>query len=738
MRRLFTFYKIWRSGILLFGVIMLGSGVIASPRRDRRPEIVEGIPSLGSEDMEILLRKVMDDNKDQSYVVTKVRLLKAFLENVRLQAHRDDVFVDAFLDVYAISKIRDERFNEFARVTPGLEDTRDWYRSTHGGYVSHIDPTHTCPDWESLLKLGFPGIARRARQRLETAKTEKEKVFLQCVVEAYDALCAFCVRWAAAAEIAGAGSCAAVLRELAEHEPRTLREGLQLMLVYTIVQLAEGEPVRSQGLFDRNYERLYNADVAAGRETRESAKALVRALYDKFYIQGHKNGMNIGFGGLGRDGVPVWNELTEIGFELHRELNRVNPKLTFRYSTKTPDWQMRKVCQCLAEGRTSVVFLNDDVARVMFKRRGKSCEDVAEAVLIGCYEPAIQGREVIASMSVWLNMAKPLEAVLNNGRGFDGFPVGPSCELPKDYASFEAEYMRQLEALARNAMDKTRLWEEHWYDLNPSPIMSGQFRDAVANARDAYDGGMKYNSSGVMLAGMATVADSLAAVRYLVDESRLVTMAELAAILKCNWEGHEGLRLKARRVAPKWGNNDDRVDLLGKKVYDRMSALVNTTPNGHGGFFQAGFWSIDDDLAFGELTAATPEGRKAGDAISRNNVATAGCGREGATALVLTNAKLDQANSPDGYILDVILPASAGSDGAVASRIVQFLRCFATLGGQSIHFNVFNAEILREARRDPSRYEDLQVRVCGWNVRWNDLSKAEQDHFILTAEAQER
>jgi len=73
-------------------------------------------------------------------------------------------------------------------------------------------------------------------------------------------------------------------------------------------------------------------------------------------------------------------------------------------------------------------------------------------------------------------------------------------------------------------------------------------------------------------------------------------LTELGEILKNDWKGREDLRLKARNGAPKWGNNDDRADLVGKRVFDFLSALVNATPNGHGGTFQAGFWSIDDDI----------------------------------------------------------------------------------------------------------------------------------------------
>ena len=699
---------------------------------DISAEVVPG-SGLDGKALEALLDRIEQENAAKPFIVTRTKWLSTVFDKMRLAVLPNDVFVD-FAPAGLGGRLQ-KRLRDFAAKTPELKMTKPWLNGVEGAYVACLDPSHTCPDWESILSLGLRGLADRARRRLVTAKTDEERLFLSCVVEVYDASVRLALRWADVAEREGARDCAAVLREIAAHEPRTLREALQLMLFYDRCQEIEDECVRSQGLFDRLYIRFYRADIAAGRETRESAKALVREVFRKFYRQWHPNGKNIGFGGYDKAGNPVWNELTEIGFELHYELNRHNPKLTFRYGSKTPHEQLLKVTRCLADGRTSVVFMNDDVGREMFMRRGKSAEDAADAVLIGCYEPGIQGREVIASMSCWINMAKPLEEIVESS---NRQMVDTNCQLPaQTFQTFLSDYLRRLDALAVTALAKTRLWEENWNELNPSPLMSGSFRDAVANARDAYRGAMKYNQSGVMCAGLATVADSLAAVRYLVEDEKLVTMAELMEILRNDWKGHEDLRLRARRSAPKWGNNDDRVDALAKKVYDALSARVNSTPNGHGGTYQAGFWSIDNDRGLGGFTAATPDGRHRGETLSRNNSATAGCGKGGPTALLLSGAKLDQANAPDGFIVDAILPATARKDEANAERIAAFLETFVKLGGQCIHLNVFNSWTLRDAQAHPEKYEDLQVRVCGWNVRWNDLSKPEQNHFIATAEAQE-
>ena len=706
---------------------------------DRSAEIVAS-SGLSREALWTRLNEIEKAQAGRPYVVARTKMLAEVFAQARLAVRADDTFVDWFPDWGLLSDIRQRRVWRFAKASPVLQTAggASVHRGTaRGAYHACLDPSHVCPDWESILALGPRGLAARARTRRTTAATDGERLFLDSVAEVYDAMVALALRWADVAESRGAAACAATLREVAAHPPRTLREALQLQLLYDRCQETEGEYVRSQGLFDRLYVGFYRADLAAGRETRASAKELIRQCFLKYYVQNHPNNKNIAFGGYGRDGRPVWNELTELAFELHYELNHVNPKLTFRYGEKTPQDQLLKVCRCVADGRNSIVFFNDDVAREMFLRRGKEPADVADGVLIGCYEPGIQGREVIASMAAWISLAKPLELAFNGGCTFAGDRLGPEAPLPGDFAAFEREYLRQLAALARQTCAMARVYAENWQELNPSPLMSGSFRDAVAAAKDACCGGMKYNQSGVMCAGLATAADSLAAVRYLVDETKAVTMAELRDILKADWKGHEELRLKARRLPPKWGNNDDRVDLLAKKAYATLAACVNAEPNGHGGTFQAGFWSINNDRVLGRNTAATPDGRRAGETLSRNNVATAGCGTGGPTALILSQTKLDQAEAPDGFISDILLPMSLAENPDAPAHVAALLTTYGAKGGQCIHFNCFSAATLRDAMAHPEKYPDLQVRVCGWNERWVDMSRAEQLHFLATAEAQE-
>ena len=502
-----------------------------SPSKMKEMEVDED-GGKSTKELEALLDAVERTYAGRPYLVIRTRYMMTMFDNVRVCLAKNHEFAYWTLDKGLVGKRTSKRIQQFLASSPRRRFSR---KDSNGAFMAILDRSHTCPDWESLLKLGPSGIVARAQERLKTAKNQDEEVFLKCVVELYKAFSRLLVRWGKFAEKKGMTAVAAALKAVAARPPRTLREALQLGLVYDHCQEMEGELVRNQGLFDRLYIDFYRRDLAEGRETRETAKALVRDWFLRLYSLNSGNpGKNVGLGGYDAAGKPVWNELTEIAFELHDELANPSPKLSYRLGRNTPREQLERVVRCIADGRTSVVFANDDVLGESFRRRGKTPEDIANYVLIGCYEPGVMGREIIASMSCQINLVKPLEAVFNNGRDFAGFRVGPDCALPPDAAAFEREYLRQTDAVLDRMFAATRFLEEHWCDLNPSPFLSGAYRDCIANAADMSLGGAKYNQSGCVCLGLPTVADSLAAIHYLVDEAKLVTMSELGDILRAD------------------------------------------------------------------------------------------------------------------------------------------------------------------------------------------------------------
>ena len=137
----------------------------------------------------------------------------------------------------------------------------------------------------------------------------------------------------------------------------------------------------------------------------------------------------------------------------------------------------------------------------------------------------------------------------------------------------------------------------------------------------------------------------------------------------------------------------------------------------------------------GKLTASSANGRLLGEELSKNISSSMGQNREGATAAILSATKIDASSFISDAALDLgLLPsATKGDDGL--SAMYGLLMTFVRRGGHALHINVFDADTLRDAQKDPEKYGDLQIRVCGWNVLWNNINKEEQDGFIRQAEA---
>jgi pyruvate-formate lyase len=114
-----------------------------------------------------------------------------------------------------------------------------------------------------------------------------------------------------------------------------------------------------------------------------------------------------------------------------------------------------------------------------------------------------------------------------------------------------------------------------------------------------------------------------------------------------------------------------------------------------------------------------------------------GQNREGATAAILSATKIDATAFAGDAALDLGLHPSAVKGAQGLDAMYALLLTLAKRGGHALHINVFDANTLRDAQAHPDQYRDLQIRVCGWNVLWNNINQTEQDAFIRQAEALE-
>jgi len=192
--------------------------------------------------------------------------------------------------------------------------------------------------------------------------------------------------------------------------------------------------------------------------------------------------------------------------------------------------------------------------------------------------------------------------------------------------------------------------------------------------------------------------------------------------------------MKIHNDLDKWGNNRVEPDMIAQDIMNFSTKLVLNKPNNRGGVFKTGLFTIDNHVYCGSKMGATPDGRKATAPLSKNMSSVIAMDRQGVTALIGSAAKIDYTQFPDGSVLDIMLHPSAvqGKDGLNA--MLDLIKTFYKGGGFSLQYNILDVETLKKAQENPEEYANLQVRVCGWNAYFIDLSKTLQNEFILQAE----
>jgi len=693
-----------------------------------------------------------------SRMTKKAALFELILTQARVNIDPEDWFAGHFEGRGLLSKLQDAWRSETSETMLSEEAHVLERASKSGAFDAELDLGHISPGWRYLLEYGVSGLlenvrgARRAHGAARLTKTQAD--FYDAAETVLTAFIRFILRLAEQVDKTAASypehagrmnKLSECLRSLSCGAPASLYEALQLTYLFHQLIEYEGELVRSMGSFDRNFSRFYEADIASGRITEGDAAELIRFFWMKFFAKtrGRDNGKNFYFGGRTAPGygtapgADAVTGLTRIALGVFYELEQTDPKLSIKIHKDSPEQYIRQVARCIRDGRTSMVLVNDDVAVRAVAKYGKDPADAYDYLLIGCYEPAIEGREIACNMSIKINLAKPIELVLNNGYDpvtgeFIGVDTGDP-ETLGSYEEFLGAYKEQLKHQIGLATGAIKAYEPFWPDINPSPLLSSTFKDCVLSGVDVSGGGAKYNNTGCMGGCLANAADSLIAVRRLVyDECRL-SMGELVQALRGDWAGHEKLLAYVRNRLPKWGNNDDEADAAARDIADFYTSNVNGKPNNRGGIFVASMFSLDNNIRWGKKLGALPDGRRAGTYLSKNIGAMTAMDRAGVTAHIESVTKLDFENIPNGSALDIHLHPSAIAGEQGIDALIGLIKTFFARGGFGIQFNVFDANTLREAQRDPQKYATLQVRVCGWNVYFITLSAEAQEQFINTS-----
>ena len=647
-----------------------------------------------------------------------------------------------------------------------------------GGWPIYLPPGHLTPGYQNILRQGYGAIRKKAQDWLDEHEGNimgndiGKYMFYKAATVACDGAITLTRRYAdlsrqLAAEATDPAkkaefeSRAQSLDWIATETPRTFWEACQMALLYDVFLKSDNDPgVISLGRFDQYTWPYLKKELEEGTITLDEAQELVDGFFLKintFY--GGSFGKTAQTAGIGvsfqhttiggtdpKTGEDAVNPVSYMVLEALARLDLHDPTISLRVTKNTPKemWDCAMAASCRVGGLP--LLQNDDVIiPALMKEVGFSLEDARNFAFIGCQEitgfgndyPAPNGSAMGHNGIFW---AIVLVMAINNGIN----PInGAQCpEKVRSGYLYDMETMDDVKAAFEKICTWMLTWSatlnnltEHEYPrLFPFPNLSISTEGCMESGKDVSEGGAKYNSYGGTATGLATTADSLTALKYIVYDKKIATREEFLQAILDNWEGHEELRQRVLHQVPHYGNNDPYADMEMKYVMDLYYNITRAFSTCRCTTYKCGTFGASDHVVQGEITWATPDGRKTGEPIA--DACSPGQGRDvcGPTGVFNSAVNFEHGHYLDGMALNLkIHPTSLRADDGV-TKLEDMTRTYFSNGGMEVQYNVVDAETLRKAQAHPEDYHNLVVRIAGFSAYFVDMTEAMQNDIISRAE----
>ncbi len=620
------------------------------------------------------------------------------------------------------------------------------------------------PDYQDVLfKKGFGGLLREAEAHiakltLTSAEDLKKKEFYQSVILTSEGIISLANRYAAKARELAAQEkdetrkkellkIAEVCSRVPENPPADFYEAIQFVWFTQIGGILSENPLALNiGRFDQFMAPYYQSDMEKGIRTREEIQELVEALWLKLsewvwtisantaeFFAGYNQFQNLTVGGKTREGKDATNDLSYICLEATERIKTHQPGLSVRIHQDCPDRFLEAVTHLVSKGTGFPAIHNDGAGYQMLINAGYEPEDARDWNNCGCVVPHFRKTGEWTSAAN-INFTAALEFALNEGKSrLTGEQIGLDEKRGAEFASYEEvedAFYRQFDYLIEQAVIATLLAQKLHKEMVPRPFLSSCIEECMTQGRDLVDAGAKYNLGPVLTGiGLAVTSNSLAAIKQLVFEEKLVSMETLLKALDANWEGYEELRQLARKV-PKYGNDMDEVDDIAIKMANHYYKKGHQYNDINGNPFNTAFMGISNYLPTGKVVGATPCGRKAREPLSEGVSPFAGSDTATPLAAMRSAAKLNQDVHSGGTLLNLRLNEELVNTKRGQSNLGAMIQSFFSLGAFHVQFNTISTDTLRRAQEKPEDYKDLLVRVAGYSTQFVNLSRSMQDAII--------
>lgn len=590
-------------------------------------------------------------------------------------------------------------------------------------------------DLSALFTLGIDGLRGNLSALAKSATGERADTYTS-FLDAMDGLSRMIETAAETAEAAMKAAdehrraelsvMSGVCRRIAHLPPASFREAIQLLSLVNFAVLADMVLLVGPGRLDRSLWRYYQADVQAGKLTRDEALQFIECLYllvNETVVDGLAIAVMVG----GRDeaGRDTTNELSYLSLEALRRTKLVYPTVGVCWHEGTPRELSDLAIELIAEGYTTPAFFNDDVIQRGLAKLGVPSEDRCRYINSTCVEITPCGASNVWVASPYYNLCglllEEIQAVSDNP--------------PAEFEAFLRGYFDRVNRAIREAVAVQNQFRRERRDHGRKPLQSVFTRDCVARGLDIDAGGATYNWIECSFVGMANLADSLTVLRGELFDARSTTWPEFLVLLQSDFKNNEAARLRFLHDYPKYGQGNEAVDALLGQIASTVIGLCSMyrvrpddSPYVPGSFC----WIMHEML--GRDTGATPDGRHAGAPFADGGGPAQGRETLGPTAAILSTTSWDHSPMIGGLAYNMKFNASLFHTPATRDTLRGLVLTYLRLGGFETQINVVSRETLLAARADPEAYRDLVVRIGGYCDYFTRLSPQMQEEVLLRTE----
>ena len=472
----------------------------------------------------------------------------------------------------------------------------------------------------------------------------------------------------------------------------------------------------SLGRVDAFFDIYFERDIKNGILTEEEAQEIIdqfviklRAArhlrtpdYDELFT-GDPTWVTCSLGGMTNEGNTLVNKTS---FRIVHTLENLNsapePNMTILWAQNLPEaW--KKYCAKISIKTDSIQYENDDLMR-------KSMQD---DYAIACCVSSMRLGKDMQFFGARCNLAKALLYSINGGIDemkkelvIPGFEKMTDEYL--DYEKVKDTYYKMLKEVCRIYSDAMNIIH-YMHDKYAYEAGQMALHDTNVNRLMAYG-----------VAGFSVAVDSLSAIKY-------------AKVKPIRDEDGITIDFEIEGDFPKYGNDDDRVDEIGKELLEKVFKELDSHPCYRNAHPTLSVLTITSNVVYGSNTGATPDGRAAGVAFAPGANPMHGRDENGAIASLNSVAKLDWENCCRDGISNTfsIVPSSLGkTEEEQINNLVALMNGYFAKGAHHLNVNVLNRETLMDAMENPDKYPLLTIRVSGYAVRFNKLTRKQQEEVI--------